>query len=294
MAALLFPSIEPMKNLRLVLIVICAATLAVSTFGQENGLLKRTVYKQDRFDFGVGGTVSVIGAPMGSIRIEGWSNREIEISAEIQIQAPNEQGLDRLAKVTGFVMQESLGRTGIISVGTHDKKGLRQMDKKFPKELMTMPTRIDYVIKVPMYTDLQIDGGKGDLYVAGVEGTMRVNYVDTNASIHLVGGGLIATFGTGTAKISIPTARWRGRFAEVQMASGELSVELPNGLNAEFDATILRTGRIDNGFTGFKPRTRHGEFTDRSIAAKSGTGVTPLKFTVGDGTLRISEFSKPS
>ena len=78
------------------------------------------------------------------------------------------------------------------------------------------------------------------------------------------------------------------------MASGELSVELPAGLNAEFDATILRTGKIENGFTGFKPRTRHGEFTDRSIAAKSGTGVTPLKFTVGDGILKILEANRPS
>jgi hypothetical protein len=74
----------------------------------------------------------------------------------------------------------------------------------------------------------------------------------------------------------------------VQLASGEMNVHLANGINAEFDATILRTGKIENGYSGFKPRVRKAEFTDKSIVAKSGVGGASLKFTVGDGTLKIS------
>lgn len=291
---ILFSKSNQMKNLRYLLLVIVALVVAASAFAQSQPLMKRTVYKSDRFDFGVGGTLALIGHPNGSVRIEGWTNREVEITAEIQVQAPTEEGLTRLANVTGFVLEESVGRTGIISMGTHDKKFLKRADKKFPKELLTMPTRIDYVIKVPMFTDLQIDGGKGDLFIAGIEGTMRINFLDTNATIDLVGGGIDATFGTGNVKITIPKPNWRGRFADVQMAAGELSIVLPTGLNAEFDASILRNGKIENGFTGFKPRVRNGEFTDRSIAAKTGAGVTPLKFTVGDGTMKIIEANKPS
>ncbi|HMS10857.1 MAG TPA: hypothetical protein PKE66_15335, partial [Pyrinomonadaceae bacterium] len=58
----------------------------------------------------------------------------------------------------------------------------------------------------------------------------------------------------------------------------------------QFDGSILRTGKIENGYEGFKPRNRNAQFTERSIAATAGTGTIPLKFTVGDGTLTIKQF----
>src|SRR5690606_27759141 len=141
--------------------------------------------------------------------------------------------------------------------------------------------KIDYVLKVPRYADLQIDGGVGDLKVSGIEGALKINFLETNAKLDLVGGGVIAVFGKGDIDISIPTRSWRGRFADVQLATGTMSLSLPSGLNAEFDATILRSGSIENGFDGLKPRVRKQEFTERSIVAKAGTGGIPLKFSVG-------------
>ena len=279
------------KLTTLVGLVILFSTIA---FGQSPTYIKRTTHKQDRLDFGVGGSLSVIGAPNGSIRIEGWSNREVEITAEIEIQAANAQDLDRISKVTGFVLEESLGRIGVISAGTHDKKYLKKADKKFPKTLLGLPFKVDYLIKVPRYCDLEIDGGAGDLTVSGVEGTMKINFLETAAKIDLIGGGITATIGTGSLDLTIPSRSWRGHFADVQVANGTMNVWLPTGLNADFDANILRTGSIENGFTGFVPKTRKTEFTEKSIAAKSGAGTIPVKFTVGDGTLKITEIGKPS
>lgn len=262
-------------------------------YAQSAQPLKRTTVKNDRFDFGSGGTLTIQGSPAGSITIEGWSNNEVEITAEIIVEATNDADLERMAKVTGFQLDESMGRVGIISLGTHDKKYLKTVDKKFPRSLMENAYRIDYVIKVPRYCDLQIDGGKGDLKVAGVEGSIKINFLETTAKLDLVGGGVIAVIGKGDVDISIPTRSWRGRFADVQLASGTMSLNLPSGLNADFDATILRTGSIENGYDGFKPRIRRQEFTDKSIAAKAGTGGVPLKFSVGDGSLKIFQDRRP-
>jgi hypothetical protein len=281
-----------MKIQKTFTIAVLFFTFAISVYAQGPSLIKRTTYKNDKLDFGAGGTLSIIGAPNGSIRIEGWSNREVEISAEIEIQAPTEADLDRLSKVTGYMTEESLGRTGIISIGTHDKKYLKGADKKFPKELMAMPYRVDFVIKVPRYCDLQVDGGIGDLMIVGVEGNMKINFLEANARMDLVGGGVLATIGKGNLELTIPTRSWRGAFADVQVASGNMVLNLPKGLNAEFDASILRTGKIDNGFAGFTPRSRKAEFTDRSIVAKAGSGSTPLKFTLGDGNMQIKEIGK--
>ena len=254
--------------------------------------IKRTISKSDTLDFGPGGTVSVAGAPNGSIRVEGWNNSQVQISAEIEISANSEAELEQLAKVTGFILEESTGRTGVVSVGTHDKAYMKKVAKKFPKTLLGLPFRIDYVIKVPRYCDLQIDGGKGDLYVAGIDGTMKINFLDSNAKLDLVGGAIFATFGGGTVDVNVPTRSWRGRVADISLASGVMNVTLPPSLNAEIDASILRSGKIDNTYAALKPRTRKDTFTEKLIAAKSGTGGIPLKFTVGDGSLNIAEIKK--
>ena len=282
-----------MKPLTVVLLSFLVVFLfTAKTSAQAPKMLTRSTIKTDRLDFGAGGTVVVAGSPKGSISVEGWNNREVEITAEITVEGATEADLDRLSKVVGFSLEESTGRVGIVSVGPNDKKYLKQIDKNFPKALLKNPYRIDYVIKVPRYTDLQIDGGTGDLAVSGIDGALKINYIETNAKLEMIGGGLLAVFGKGDVEISVPTRSWRGRFADVQLASGNMVLNLPTGLNADFDASILRTGRIENAFKEFTPRVRKQEFTETSIVAKSGTGGVPLKFSVGDGTMKISAVGK--
>lgn len=253
----------------------------------QTPLMKRTTTKTDKFDFGVGGTVAISGAPTGSIRITGSSKNEIEITAEIEMQAGTEADLAKLAAVTTFITQESTGRVGIVTIGTHNKLGDKKLWSKFPKGLMNLPFRIDYTISVPRYCDLQIDGGKGDLSVSGVEGLMRINSVASDAKLSLIGGGVMGTFGTGSVEIMMPDRSWRGNTIDVQLVSGTMSVHLPANLSADLDAVVLKTGAIENSFSNFKPRDRKAVFTDRSIFAKAGNGGVAMKFSVGDGTLKL-------
>lgn len=281
-----------MKNLsliRLILLSVIIFGLSVVSFGQ-NGLLKRTTFKSNTIQFGAGGTLSVIGAPTGSIEVEGWARNEIEISAEIIVQAETESDLALLASVVGFMTDKGLAHTRIISVGTNDKKYLKTVSKKFPKHLLKMPFRIDYKIKVPQYCDLEIDGGSGDLSISKIEGTMRITALETNAKLDLVGGTLIAAFGRGNVEVTISKASWRGRNLDIQLVSGTMTINLPQKLNAEVDAKVLRTGQIENSITELKNRD-NAAFTDKLILAKSGNGGASLSFMVGDGTLKLTELS---
>ncbi|MEP6947277.1 MAG: hypothetical protein ABJA02_15265 [Acidobacteriota bacterium] len=281
----------PALAVAIVLFVLC-----VSGFGQTASpqMLKQTTTKTDKFDFGVGGTVAIIGAPNGSIRVVGSSRNEIEISAEIEIEAATEADLARIAQVTTFITDESTGRVTFTTSGTHNKLGSKKLWKKFPKNLIGLPFRIDYTVSVPRYCDLQIDGGKGDLSISGVEGAIRVNSIDSNAKLELIGGGLNGTFGSGTVDITMPDRSWRGSSIDVSLAKGTMAVHLPINLSAELDATILKAGKIENAFTTFKPRTRTVPFTDMSVIAKAGSGGVSMKFTVGDGTLSLRPIGKPS
>ncbi len=272
----------------LCLSVVSIFLLSLPIFTQTKPLLKRTTYKTENIDFGVGGTVSIIGAPNGSISVEGWQKNEVEISADIEVQAETEADLVLLAQVNSFVLDENFGHVTVQSVGAYDKKYLKSAAKNFPKNLLAMPFRIDYRIKVPSYCDLEINGGHGDLTLSNVEGAMRINVLETNAKLNLIGGTVLATFGSGTVDVSIPTRGWRGRSADIQLASGTMNVWLPHNLSAEIDAKVLRNGQIKNSYKNLKPRAR-AKFTAKSIAAKAGNGGINLSFTISDGTLKLSE-----
>lgn len=278
-----------MKKLKLVGLLILIGTGAAPLSAQS--LLKRTTTKTDIFDFGAGGTVAITGAPMGSIRVTGSNRNEIEITAQIELQATSEADLARLAEVTGFVTDETIGRTGVISVGTNNKLGDKKLWKKFPKNLLSLPFRIDYVISVPHYCDLEIDGGKGDVLVTGVEGSLRANLLETNATFEVSTGTTSVTVTAGSVDIAFGPRGWRGRAAAVQVATGDLTVRLPSNLSAELDALVLRTGAIENTFPGLKQRDRKVGFTDKAIIAKAGAGGPPMKFTVGDGKLKIERLT---
>lgn len=265
------------------------ATLLILVCATSFAQIKRTSYKSDKLDFGPGGTLSLKGAPNGSVRIEGWANNEIEIQAEIELHASTEADLDKLAEISGFILDESVGRVSIVTVGTHDKAYLKRVAKKFPKNLTGLPFKVNYSIKVPRYCDLDIDGGNGDLLISNVDGTMKVNFIESKAVFNLVGGSLLATFGVGSVELNVPAKNWRGRFTDVQLASGQLSIFLPTGLNAEVDAEILRTGKIDNSFSELKPKSRKDVFSEKNINGKTGAGGVSLKLTVGDGSIAIKE-----
>jgi hypothetical protein len=79
-----------MKNrnlFRAFLIAIIVAAGLTAALAQSPQLLKRTTSKSDKFDFSSGGTIAIVGAPAGSITVEGWKNNQVEISAEIEVQA---------------------------------------------------------------------------------------------------------------------------------------------------------------------------------------------------------------
>ncbi len=262
-----------------------AAVLA--TIAQNPQPVKRTMSKTDRFDFGAGGSISITGAPNGSITVIGSSKNEIEIIAETELEAANEADLAKLAEVTGFVTDESTIRTSIVTVGAHNKFGQKKLPKNFPKNLLALPFRVNYVITVPRYSDLEIDGGEGDLSVNGVEGSMRINFIKSNANIEIIGGNTYVAVGSGSLDIAFGIRGWRGRSADIQIGTGDMNISLPSSISAEIDAAVLKTGRIENTIPDLKPRERKVPFTDKSIIAKAGVGGAPLKFTVGDGILKL-------
>ena len=252
-------------------------------------LIKRTTTRREVRRLGYGGSVTVYGAPEGSVTVEGWSRSEVEITAEVEQSADTEENLTRLAALNTFLLDEDLNHLRVMTVGLHDRKYAKRAARDLPKNLPSMPWKIDFHLKVPAVVDLELNAGRGALVVSGVEGALRINAGGGGASrLTLSGGDVEATVAKGPVTVRVPSRNWRGRGMNVRVAGGDLDVELAAGFSGDVDAEVLRAGRVENGFAGLEPRERTKP-TERSLQARAGAGGAPLSFTVGDGTLRISQ-----
>src|SRR5258706_12023166 len=206
--------------------------------------LVRTTTRHESRRLPYGSTLTIIGPPDSSITIEGWQGSEVDVSAEVQLRADTEADLDLLAAVNTFVLDEDANHLRLMSTGTHDKVFMRSVAKKFPKTLLGLPWRIDYRIRVPLATDLEINAGRGPITITGVEGNIRVSAAESVANLTVTGGTLSATIGAGKVNLQIPVKSWRGVGAEVRLVTGELTVGLSPGFSGDINADYLRLGGI--------------------------------------------------
>ena len=258
---------------------------------QPPPLLKRTTTRRELKRLGYGGSVTIDGAPEGSVTVEAWQRSEVEITAEVEQSADTEENLTRLAALNTFAVDEDVNHVRVLTVGLHDRKYAKRSARGLPKHLPSMPWRIDYRVKVPAACDLEINAGRGALSVSGVEGGLRINAGGGPDSLFaLAGGDVEATLASGPVTVRPSARSWRGRGFRLRVASGDLTVELPAGFNGDVDAEVLRAGRIDNTYPGLTPRERTTP-NERSLQGRAGNGGATLSFTVGDGTLRIRQVS---
>ena len=276
------------KLLLLVSILLSSAgpVFSQKTVAPEIELLTRTTRRQETRRFSYGGTVTLIAAPRGSVTVEGWSRNEVELTADIELKGPTEADLDQLARVNSFVFDEDLNHLSVLTTGTHDRAYMKRAEKKFPKNLLNMPWKIDYRLRVPVNTDLEVNAGHGTLKLSGVEGALRLSATESDTSLSLTGGTVSTTVTAGSITLAIPARSWRGAGAELRIASGTINVDLQPGFSGDIDAEILRTGKIVNTFEGLASREKPG-ITERTVRARAGAGGAYFKFTVGDGTVNI-------
>lgn len=248
--------------------------------------IKRTIHRRATHRLPYGGSLTLVAPPVSSITIEGWSRSEIEIEADIELQAPTEADLNLLAAINNVAIDVDTNHVRILTSGTHDKKYLQRVAKKFPKTLIGLPWKINFRLKIPALTDIDIDSGVGPIKLSGVDGSIRLEALQSDAELTLTGGHFTGLIQRGAVKIMIPSRNWRGLGASLQLAGGTLEVILAPGFSGDVDANVLRFGEIKNSYAGLTPREGAAN-NPRLLLGRAGAGGAKLSFTVGDGTLEI-------
>jgi len=279
------------------LAVLTSATFISASVAQQKTstiaarpLLIRSTSRLEKRRLGYASTVTIVGPPQGSITVEGWPRSEIEVTADLELRAETEEDLNLLATVNNWVLDDEANHVSILSTGTHDKVFMKRTAKNFPKKLLGLPWKIDYRIRVPMATDLEINAGSGPITLSGIEGAITLTATESVTQMTLTSGTVIATVALGRIDVRIPTRSWRGSGADLRIAAGDLNVELPAGFNGDIDADIVRTGQISDLFSVLEAREKPG-ITSQIVRGRAGAGGAFFKFTVGDGTIRIGKLA---
>lgn len=250
----------------------------------------RTTSRHESLRLAYGGTLTIIGPPDSTITIEGWPRSEVDISAEVQLRANTEADLNSLAAVNTFVVDQDGDHVRVMSTGTHDKVFMRSVAKKFPKALLGLPWKIDFRIRVPFAIDLDINAGRGPINISGVEGNIQLSAAESATNLKLTGGTVYGTIATGTVRLEVPARSWRGVGATFRLAAGEITVEIPTGFNGDFDAEVLRSGKIDASYEDLARASRGVD--PRSLSARAGAGGAAFNLTIGDGVIVIKKAVK--
>jgi hypothetical protein len=249
--------------------------------------LSRTTTRHEARRLGYGSTLTLVGAPAGSITVEAWARDEIDVTAEIELHADTEEDLALLAQVNGFAFDVEGSHVRVVTTGTHDRKFMKRW-KEFPARLLAMPWRIDYRVKVPPVIDMDVSAGGGPLAFRGTDGSLRLSAGDSNAVFDLSGGDVQATILSGSVLFRAGAQSWRGRGATVRLASGTLTVALPARFDADVDAAVLRAGEITGRHDSFAPRDDAPQ-SPRAWRVRAGAGGAPLRFEVGEGAIRFAQ-----
>jgi hypothetical protein len=250
--------------------------------------LVRTTTRHEIRRFGFGNTLTIGGAPVGSVTVEGWSRPEVEITADVELRANTEEELALLAGLNTFLLDEDATHFRVVTTGTHDRQFMKKV-KNFPRHLLAMPWKIDYRVKAPAAVDLEIFAGRGAVKVSGVEGALQLNAGESDTALELAGGDLVATILGGKFSLDVTARSWRGRGASVRVVSGEVRVALPANFIGEIEAKVLRSGRVEDAYGSFAAGA--GSARDaRTLKAVAGSGGARLQFEVGDGLIRFERY----
>jgi hypothetical protein len=213
------------------------------------------------------GPLTVDAGTNGGIRVEGWDRSEIHVQAVINTRARTEAEAKQLA--SGVQIQAGGGK--VMSTGP-----ARTGDRE--------SWSVSFRINVPRHNDLDLNANNGGVTITGVTGT--IHFETSNGGVRLtdLGGDVRGATHNGGLNVLLGGARWEGAGLDVETTNGGVTLEIPDGYNAD-----LTTRTVNGSFRTDLPITVQGELTSRTgLQTTLGSGGPPVNVRTTNGGLKIN------
>jgi DUF4097 and DUF4098 domain-containing protein YvlB len=213
-----------------------------------------------------GGALTVDAGSNGGIRVDGWDRSEIRIQAIVTANARREEDAKQLASE----VRVDAGSGRVSSSG--------------PRTEGRQWWSVSYRINVPRQNDLELRANNGGITIDGVAGTIRFDTTNGGVNLTDLGGDVRGETRNGGLNVRLSGDRWEGAGLTVETSNGGVTLEIPDGYNAE-----LTTRTVNGGFRSDYPLSIQGELSPRrGIETTLGAGGAPVSVRTTNGGLRIN------
>ena len=142
--------------------------------------------------------------------------------------------------------------------------------------------RVDFEVRVPARVRFHGHTVNGGMEIEGLEGNVMASTVNGDVDIRTAGLAEANTV-NGSITAVLGTSRLRDD-VEFETVNGSITLELPDGLNADFRASTVN-GTIDSDFSILVS----GKVNPRSLRGTIGDGGPELRLSTVNGSIRIRQ-----
>ena len=208
------------------------------------------------------------GTHNGSIRASGHKTGTCEISATITGRGPTVEDARKIA--------DSIN----INLEYHADKLLARIDK--PASLETRYYGVDYHIRLPSTTSLELSTHNGSIRVGKISGALHVSTHNGGIECDDVSGRVRAQTHNGSVEVHFDSEAASPMKTSITTHNGSIEIYAPPDLSAELDAAT-HNGKI----AVFKPVTVNGIIEKSKVRGKIGTGLGSLRLRTHNGAITV-------
>ena len=211
------------------------------------------------------GALRVAPGTNGGVAIEGWTGNRVEIHARIEARAGSDAEARALAETVRVSTTSGISATG-------------------PENDRDSNWNINFLVYVPLNSDLDIATENGPLSVRSVSGRMTLETLNGPLALSQIGGNVHARAENGPISIRLEGDSWQGEGLDAETINGPVTLSVPDGYNAQ-----LETGTDNGPFASEIPLTvtvmgrMRGPFN-----TTLGRGGAPIRVVTTNGPVVIN------
>jgi len=207
--------------------------------------------------------LDVDGAANGGIHVKGWGRSEISISARVTVRADGDENrAERIARE--------------IEIDTNG-----QIKASGPRSERNKSWSVEYRIKVPHQTDLELHAINGGISIADVRGEIDAETTNGGLNLSSLAGDVRGRTTNGGLDIQLEGQHWSGKGLNARSTNGGVKLAVPENYSAD-----LSLSTVNGGMHLDFPVTVSGQI-DKKIHAKIGKGGAPIKVSTTNGGVRL-------
>lgn len=135
-------------------------------------------------------------------------------------------------------------------------------------------------VSMPANVNLRIESVSGDVHVAAIDGSARLNSISGGVWMEQAGGDINVSSVSGSVNLNVTRLNARG--LRLNSISGSVSLRLADAINAD-----VRVASISGHFSSEIPGVTINKVGDSHFRAQVGSGGTPISISSISGTVTL-------